>query len=95
MKQETKRQLITGKNILGITFALFKSFFLAVTQVAWGLVSIFGLNLLLAYMIREGTPIEVSNLFLQLEMFIGTNIMSFVFIFFALYAYVEIKEVLK
>ena len=98
MNYEQKRLLIFGKKSALITLALLKSFFLAVTQVAWGLVSLFGLNLLLTYIIisqKQVVPELVNNMFITLEGFIMGNIMPFCWVFFILYAFFEIKEVLK
>ena len=97
MNQEQKKALIFGKKTALITLALLKSFFLAVTQVAWGLVSIFALNAVIYYM-YEKQSLDLTTLnhtFLRLETFIGSNIMPFVWVFFVLYAFFEIKEVLK
>ena len=95
MNQQQKRLLIYGKKTALITLALLKSFFLAITQVAWGIASLFFLNILLAYMLKDGIPFYVSKMFLQLEAFIVSNIMPFVWVFFVLYAFFKIKEVLK
>lgn len=78
--------------------AAIKSFFFAVSQVAWGLLSIFGLNIALMYMIeRHGTEslTELNPLFIKLESIIITNILWFVLAFFLLYSFLEIKEVNK
>lgn len=87
--------LLFAKKSSLIVLALLKSFFLAVTTVAWGIASLFFFNILIAYMLKDGIPFYVSKMFLQLEHFLITNIMPFVWVFFVLLAFFEIKEVLK
>lgn len=83
------------KKYLLIPLVCLKSLFLAVTQVAWGLVSIFGLNLIMTYFLKEGMPLSISETFLILERFIAGHVLLFVGCFFALYLYFEIKEIIK
>ena len=81
-----------------IVFALIKSMFSAVTQVAWGLVSLLGLNVVMAYILAKNEmilPPYIDQTFLKISMFIVEHIMAFVWIFFILACYFEIKEVLK
>lgn len=91
-----KNEIIKGG---AIVFSVIKSFFLAVTGVAWGLVSIFGFNALLSFLIvKTDSSFDLSKinpLFLKLEIFISNNLMLFIFAFFALYLYFDIKEILK
>lgn len=93
--QNLKTKLMQTKNIIGIILALFKAFFMSVTQIAWGLVSIFGLSIIINYFVKEGIPYYVNEFFLSCEYFILDNIVPFTLIFFILYAYFEIKEILK
>jgi len=74
-----------------------KSFFMAVTQVAWGIVSLVFLNGALYYMNEKyGTDItSISPTFLKLDTWIFNNVMFFFWVFFALYLYFEIKEVIS
>ena len=87
----------TITNVVMTILIIFKSFFIAVTQVAWGLVSLFGLNLLLTYLLREGQvlPSSLNYLFIKLEGLILNHIMVFVIVFFLVYLYFELKELLK
>lgn len=93
-KEKNKGSFIKGTMVV---FAIIKSFFLSITQVAWGLVSIFGLNWLITYLMvnRQVDLSSINLLFIQMEGFIVDNIMWFVLAFFILYLYSEIKEVLK
>jgi hypothetical protein len=81
-----------GINVLLFFFTLIKGIFFAVTQVAWGLVSLFGLNIILGYMINEGTTFYIDETFLMMESFIIENMLIFVFVFFILCVYTELKE---
>jgi hypothetical protein len=93
IKEISKRdKYALPKRIILFIFIAFKSLFLAITEVAWGLVSLFGLNLILVYMLKEGTPLFVDKTFLMLEMFITNNIMPFVIIFFCLHIYFDIRS---
>lgn len=79
-------------------FSICKAFFYSVTQVAWGLVSLFGFNLIISYiLISKGAemPITISKTFLILEQVIINNMMFFVSVFFVLGLYFEIKEINK
>lgn len=77
---------------LMIPLMLLKSFFSAVTQVAWGLGGMMLLNLLLSYMLKEGLPTSVDKQFLIVEQFIFNHMMLFVWVFFGVYLYFEVKE---
>lgn len=80
-----------------VLLALGKSFFNAVTQVAWGIASLVILNASLLYMHEKyGTDLTyVTSTFLKLDAWVFNNIMFFFWIFFILYAYFEIRDVLK
>lgn len=82
---------------LTIPLKILKSFFLAVTQVSWGVLSLFGFNLLLAYLLKENMIkiSEINKLFISLGDIILQNIMIFTLIFFALYLYDEIIDLRK
>jgi hypothetical protein len=95
MNEEQRRLLKMGKYTALFTLAGLKSFFFAVTQVAFGIASMFFLNLMLAYFLKEGIPTEVSYTFLKIEMFIIQNVMNFVWTLFVLNYFFEIKEILK
>jgi hypothetical protein len=99
MKIYTSEELkvwITIKNVIGIGLALLKAFFYAITNVAWGIFSLFALNSLLAYLlVSQGQVNLVNPYFLTAEKFIIDNIMQFVWVFFILHSYSEIKEVVK
>ena len=82
-----------GKLFL-VGLAILKSFFHAVTQVAWGLTGIFAFNLILAYMLKGNQimPNEVNQLFMKAEMLIINHVMLFFLVLFAIYLYSELKE---
>jgi len=86
-----------NKGIQGIMIivGLAKAFFMSVTQLAWGLVSLFGLNLVLAYFLKENMPYEISLQFIRLEGIIIDNIMIFFWLFFIWYSFSYINEVNK
>jgi flagellar biosynthesis protein FlhB len=99
-------QYIKAKNIIDINWKRLmyfglsgvKSFFSAVTQVAWGIASIFILGAVLRYMMEKystGVPDYVSETFLSLTVFIIDNIMWFVFIFWLFYWITDYKELKK
>jgi hypothetical protein len=93
---EELRVWITIKNVIGIGLALLKAFFYAITNVAWGLVSLFAFNALITYlMVSQGQVNLVNPYFLKAEAFIIDNIMQFVWVFFILHSYSEIKDVIK
>jgi hypothetical protein len=87
---------ILERIIMGIAI-IFKSLFMAVTQVAWGLIALFGFNALIVYLYKtQGLNVlSVSRIFLQIEGFIQQRIMLFVWIFFIVYLYFEIRELIK
>lgn len=81
-----------GRIVLYI-LKIIKSFFYAVTQIAWGIASILLLNIALAYLMKSTDSINlISNVFLNLESFIVKNVIWFVLVFFILYFYGEVKE---
>lgn len=97
MKKQNKKTLISHR-LINIGLAGIKSFFLAATQVAWGLVSLFGLNLVLSYIItanRQVYPSLINKTFLHLEQFIIENIMLFFFVFWIVYFITDYKELSK
>ncbi len=84
--------------ILIIPFLLLKSLFMAIAQVAFGLASMMGLNLLLTYLVTANKmdPLtQIDPLFLKAELFIFHNLMGFVIIFIIIYFYFDLKEVIK
>lgn len=83
-----------AKHLL-IPFLVLKSFFVSVTQVAWGLGGMMLLNLLLFYLLKEGIPTQVNLTFLKLEMFIFSKILFFLFIFFVVTFYFELRDLLR
>lgn len=92
--------ITTNRNyldLLWICLSLIKAFFHAVTQVAWGLASLFILNGVFVYLHEKQNfdLTTISPLFIRLESFIITNIMFFVIVFFILISYLEVKEVYK
>jgi hypothetical protein len=86
-KQEIVKQMM-------LPLALVRAFFLAITNVAWGLLSIFGLNALIAYLIAsKGIELTTINTtFLAAENIILNNIIFFTIIGFVLEAYRGIKD---
>lgn len=80
-----------------IPLTLLKAFFQSVTQVAWGLLSIFGFNFALTYLASKKSIdiTDINILFLRCESIIINNAIWFVLIFLILYSYSEIKEILK
>lgn len=80
---------------LMIPLIFLKSFFSAIVQVAWGLGGLFLLNLLLNYMLKEGIPQSIDKQFLIAEQFIFNNIMMFVWVFFGVFLYFEVRELVK
>ena len=74
---------------------ILKSFFMAVTQVAWGIVSIVALKVALIYALKGDLPISINETFLYLTKLIVNNLMIFVWIFFAIYIYFDLNEFLK
>jgi len=79
------------------TLAMLKSFFLAVTQVAWGLTSLVVLGIALFYLRdKYGISIaQMSPLFSNLILFIADHIMLFVFVFFIVQLWLEMRELFK
>jgi hypothetical protein len=87
-----------GIRLLKIGLSGAKSFFSAITQVAWGLVSLFGLNIIIVYLMSKNNmilPPEVDKTFLLLSAFIIEHMMIFVFIFWIVYWYIDYKELKK
>lgn len=81
-----------------VFLAIIKSFFIAVTQVVWGVLSLFGLNALIAYFyIQQGNvlPESINESFMFLQGIIMDNIMWFILVFFILSYYSEVKEILR
>ena len=85
------------KKVSIMILILFKSFFIAVTQVAWGLASIFILLGANFYFIEKGYTenFAINEVFMNLMKFIFNNINWFVITIMALYLYFKIKEYLK
>ena len=83
------------KTIVLYIFITFKSFFLAVTNVAWGLLSLFAFNALIVYLYKsQGFDLTlIPPIFIMMEEFIINNILAFVFVFFVLCFYLEQKEI--
>lgn len=81
--------------LLMLVPVMLRSFFQAVTNVAWGVGSIFFLNLMVVYFLKEEMPYEMSLRFLQLEMFITSHIMLFFWAALAVYLYYDCKELMK
>ena len=83
--------------VFGMIFVMLKSFFLAVTQVAWGIASLFFLSITMFYLRdKYGTDITyVSPVFASLITFVMNNIMLWVFVFCVLHCVIEYKEVNK
>lgn len=75
-----------------IPLGIAKSFFMAVTQVAWGLSGLILIKIFMTYAIREGLPIYMNDGFLIMQYFIVDYMVWFVWVFFAYYLYFEIKE---
>lgn len=84
-----------NKKLFMIPLLLAKAFFLAVTQVAWGLASMVFLNLEIVWVLKEEMTQQISTGFLRLEAIVFNHIMLFVMIFFIIYAYYDIKELTK
>lgn len=87
-----------GKKLFNFGLSGLKSFFSAVTQVAWGIVSLIGLNMLIVYVAtvnKQTIPSIVDITFLKLETFIIEHIMIFTLIFWLFYWIVDYKELKK
>lgn len=91
MKSTKESKGVRAKYLL-IPIMLAKSFFSAITQVAWGVAGIFLFNIAIAYLIKDGTPTYISKLFLQGEAYIANHITLFVGAFFIMYFYYDMKE---
>ena len=80
-----------------VILSILKSFFLAITQVAWGLVSLFALDISLAYLSeKQGFDVTMVNkTFMDMIFFIQEHILLFVGVFFILDLYFEIRELKK
>jgi len=94
-KTEKIKILEITKKYWIVPFLILKSFFLAITQLAWGLVSL-GLLGWVMFFIRKEYPLvnlpDLSN-FIGLGInFIINNITLFFWVFFIIYIYFEIKE---
>ena len=76
-----------------LILAIGRSLFNSVTAVAWGLVSIFSLSLIISYFIKEGKPLIVDKLFLQIELFIAGHILLFTLIFFIWYLWNDYQTI--
>ena len=81
-----------------IPFIIIKSFFLAITQLAWGLVSLGLLGWVVFFIRKEYPLVGLPDLtkFLDISVnFILNNINLFFWTFFIIYIYFEFKELRK
>jgi len=92
MKNQQEKQFIKYKKLFIIPFKLAKAFFISVTNIAFGIASIFLLNILIIYFLKEQIPFNISKIFLQLEMFCVKNIMWFLLIYLIVECYYIINE---
>jgi len=77
--------------------AIMKSFFHAITDLAWGLISIFGFNLLMTYLATayEFDLTTITPLFFKAIFFISDHIPAFFWTFFAWHLYFNVNKILE
>ena len=81
------------RKYLIIPLIVLKSFFMAVTQVAWGLVSIVALKVAIIYALKgEALPVTINETFLLLTNLIIDYMLWFAFVFFIIFVYFDLKE---
>ena len=81
---------------LMIPLIILKSFFMAITQVAWGIVSIVALKVALIYALeKDALPVSVDELFLKIVQIIVDYMVWFALIFFVIYLYFDLNEFAK